>query len=471
MIIIDTALKKLEQEGKPIRVGMIGSGFMARAIARQLLLYSPGIALVAIANRTIEKAVNAVKDSGREAKQVKHASEIPARGWSALGGESAAKTGIVAVTDDAQLLATADAIDVIVEVTGTLEHAATILTAAIDHGKHIVSMNAELDGTVGSVLKKRADAKGVIYTLSDGDQPGIEMNMFRRAKGRGLTPLVCGNIKGLHDPYRTPKTQAAFAAKWGQDAAMVTSFADGTKISYEQACVANATGMTVAKRGMHGFVLPPNTPIEQTVNYFKYKELKQGPGIVDYVVGAVPNGGVFILATTDDPAQKHMLNLYKAGPGPLYCFYTPYHLCHFDTTDSIARAVLFRDATLAAKPAPTVEVITAAKRDLKIGETLEPMGRFMTYGLCENSPAARKENLLPLGLAEGSVLKKAVKKDAVLTFADIEQPKGRLIDRLWKEQFNTGVIARDRNPEAIPNSYGIATSANRRTRDDKTNKL
>lgn len=425
MIIIDTALQKLEQEGKPIRVGMIGAGFMARAIARQILLYSPGVRLVAIANRTIEKAQKAVTDTGREAKHAKNAADI----------ESAVKTGAVAITDDAHMVATSEHIDVLVEVTGTLGHAADIITTAIDHGKHIVSMNAELDGTVGAVLKQRADAKGVIYTLSDGDQPGIEINMYRRAKGRGLIPLVCGNIKGLHDPYRTPETQAAFAAKWGQNPDMVTSFADGSKISYEQACVANATSMVVAKRGMHGYVLPPNTPVEQTVNYFKYEELKGGPGIADYVVGAVPNGGVFILATTDDPAQKHMLNLYKAGPGPLYCFYTPYHLCHFDTTPSIARAVLFGDATLAPLPKPTVEVVSVAKRDLKAGETIEPMGRFMTYGLCENSTTARAENLLPLGLAEGCTLSRDIKKDAVLTFADVKQPEGRLIDRLWEEQF------------------------------------
>jgi hypothetical protein len=51
-----------------------------------------------------------------------------------------------------------------------------------------------------------------------------------------------------------------------------------------------------------------------------------GPGIVDYVTGAMPGPGVFVLGTIEHPQQRHYLNLYKLGEGPLYCFHTPYHL-------------------------------------------------------------------------------------------------------------------------------------------------
>jgi predicted homoserine dehydrogenase-like protein len=280
-----------------------------------------------------------------------------------------------------------------------------------------------------------ADKAGVVYTLSDGDQPGVEMNLYRYVLGMGLKPVLCGNIKGLHDPYRTPETQKAFADKWHQTPAMVTSFADGSKISYEQACVANATGMSVAKRGMHGYVLEPNSPIETVVNQFNVEELSAGSGLVDYVVGAEPNGGIFVLATTEDKLDRHFLDLYKVGKGPLYCFYTPYHLCHFHTRSSIARAVLFNDPVIAPKDKVMVEVIAAAKRDLKAGETIDPIGHFMTYGLCENSTMARKENLLPLGLAENCTLRRDIPKDQVLTFDDVVVPQGRLIDQLWQQQF------------------------------------
>ena len=99
------------------------------------------------------------------------------------------------------------------------------------------------------------------------------------------------------------------------------------------------------------------------------EELTAGAGIVDYVVGAAPSPGVFVLGTHDDPLQRHYLNLYKLGEGPLYCFYTPYHLCHFEVPTTVARAVLFGDAAIAPAGGPLVEVVTAAKTDLAAGAT------------------------------------------------------------------------------------------------------
>jgi len=143
---------------------------------------------------------------------------------------------------------------------------------------------------------------------------------------------------------------------------------------------------------------------------------------------------VYVLGTHDHPQQRHYLNLYKLGAGPLYCFYTPYHLCHFEVPNTVARAVLFRDAALAPLGAPLVEVVATVKKDLRAGETIDGLGGYMTYGLAENSATARAEDLLPIGLAEGCRLKRDLPKDAVLTFADVELPPGRLCDRLWREQ-------------------------------------
>ena len=126
----------------------------------------------------------------------------------------------------------------------------------------------------------------MVYTNVDGDQPGVIMNLYRFVRGIGIRPVLCGNIKGLQDPYRNPTTQAAFAARWGQNPHMVTSFADGTKISFEQAIVANATGMRVGKRGMHGFTVAPGTPISEAAKLFDPVIDVSQPGIVDYVVGA-----------------------------------------------------------------------------------------------------------------------------------------------------------------------------------------
>jgi predicted homoserine dehydrogenase-like protein len=215
---------------------------------------------------------------------------------------------------------------------------------------------------------------------------------------------------------------------------MVTSFADGTKISFEQAIVANATGMRVARRGMHGPTVDAGTHIDAALSLFSADELLEGPGLVDYVVGAVPSPGVFVIGTHDHPVQQHYLNLYKMGEGPLYCFYTPWHLCHFELPNTVARAALLGDAAIAPLQGPLVEVVAAAKVDLEAGQELDSLGGYFTYGLADNSDAAAAERLLPIGLAEGCRLTRDVERDAVLTYDDVEIPPGRLVDRLRDEQ-------------------------------------
>jgi predicted homoserine dehydrogenase-like protein len=425
MIIVDKALERRQEEGNPIRVGMIGAGFMGRGVALNIVNVVPGMELVAISNRNLEGAKRAYRDAGVEDfTTVETVNQL----------NQAISQGKPAVTEDALVLTRANEIDAIVEVTGHVTFGAEVILDAIRNRKHVITMNAEVDGTVGPYLKVLADREGVIYTGADGDQPGVTVNLYRFVKGIGVKPVLCGNIKGLHDPYRNPTTQEGFAKKWGQKAHMVTSFADGSKISFEQAIVANATGMRVAKRGMHGPTVESGTPIDGAINWYPLEDLTDGPGIVDYVVGAVPAPGVFVLGMHDHPAQQHYLNLYKLGEGPLYAFYRPYHLCHFEVPNSVARAVIFQDATIAPLGAPMVEVVAAAKIDLKAGESLDGIGYYMTYGLAENADITRAEKLLPIGIAEDCRLKRDIPKDQVLTYDDVELPQGRLIDQLRREQ-------------------------------------
>jgi predicted homoserine dehydrogenase-like protein len=430
MIIVDRALQARAEAGKPVKVAMIGAGFMGRGIANQIANSVPGMELVAIFNRQIDAAKRAYSEAGIENVQVvSTVTEL----------EDAIARGEYAVTEDAMLLCQAEGIDALIEVTGAVEFGAQVVMEAIAHRKHVIMMNAELDGTIGPILKVYADKAGVILSACDGDQPGVEMNLYRFVKSIGLTPLLCGNIKGLQDPYRNPTTQEAFAKRWGQKAHMVTSFADGTKISFEQAIVANATGMTIAKRGMLGYDFAGH--VDEMTNMYDVEQLKELGGVVDYVVGAKPGPGVFVFATHDDPKQRHYLNLYKLGEGPLYSFYTPYHLCHFEVPLSVARAVLFQDAVMSPIAGPLVDVVTTAKIDLKAGETLDGIGYYMTYGQCESSNIVQEQNLLPIGLAEGCRLKRDISKDQVLTYDDVELPSGRLGDKLRAEQnayFATG---------------------------------
>jgi predicted homoserine dehydrogenase-like protein len=425
VVIVDTALRKRHEAGKPVRVAMSGAGFMGRGIALQFASAFAGMDLVAICNRHIEGARRAYEEAGIQGVcEVGTIAQL----------EQAISRRQPAITDDPTLICDANGIDALIEVTGAVEYGSRVVYRAIEHGKHVIMMNAELDGTVGPILKVKADKAGVVLTNADGDQPGVIMNLYRFVRGIGVKPVLCGNIKGLHDPYRNPTTQAEFARKWGQKPHMVTSFADGTKISFEQAIVANATGLKVAKRGMFGPVVPAGTPLAETMKLYPLDVLTEGAGIVDYVVGAEPPAGVFVLGIHDHPTQQHYLNLYKLGEGPLYCFYNPYHLCHFEVPNTVARAVLFGDAAITPIGGPRVDVVATAKRDLRRGDVLDGLGFYMTYGQAENSETVAREALLPMGLAEGCRLNRDIVRDTVLRYEEVEVPSGRLCDRLRAEQ-------------------------------------
>jgi predicted homoserine dehydrogenase-like protein len=432
MQIVDTALLKRQSEGKPIRVGMIGCGFMGSGIVLQIATAIPGMEVVAIAVRKPDQAKAAFEQAG-QGDDVVFCETV-------RDVETALARGKRAITEDPAAVGGAMGIDAIIEVTGAMDYPLTGILPAIESGKHVVLMNPEIDGTVGPLLKVKADKAGVIISNADGDQPGVEMNLFRFVKGIGVKPVLCGNIKGLQDPYRNPTTQRGFADKWGQNVHMVTSFADGTKVAYEQAVVANATDMRVAKRGMIGpdpTNMDPTQPLRNLEEYIAMFEPHldpNKPGLVDFVVGARPGPGIFVIGYHEHPRQQHYLNLYKLGAGPYFLFYTPYHLCHFEVPHTVARAALFNDATIAPLGAPRVSVGVQAKKDLAAGEILDGIGGYQTYGIAENYPVFSKEQLLPMGLSEGAKLKRAIPKDQVITMADVEIPPGRLIDRLYAEQ-------------------------------------
>lgn len=431
MIVVDTALARRAAEGRPVRFGMVGAGFQAYGTALQTIRSKPGLQLCAIAARKADQALRCFRDAGVD-------DVIVANTEGAIADRI--RAGRAVVTENPEAMARADGLEAIVEVTGSMDFALSAILAAIGTGKHVVQMNAELDGTVGPLLKVKADKAGVVYTFSDGDQPGVEANLLRFVQGIGVKPVLAGNIKGLQDPYRTPTTQKAFAEKWGQNPYMVTSFADGTKISFEQAIVANGFSMSVARRGMigpdfsGGDPTAPLKPLETFVPALaEYLEGAKS-GIVDYVVGATPGPGVFVLGTHDDPRQQHYLNLYKLGAGPYYVFYTPYHLCHFELPNSVARAVLFKDAVLAPAGRPCVGVIAVAKKDIAEGEVLDGFGGYALYGVADNADVIAREGLLPIGLAEGSRATRAIRKDEPLKLTDVTRPPGRIIDRLYTEQ-------------------------------------
>lgn len=424
MILVDTALKERAEKGKPVRVAIVGAGFMSQGLTNQIMHSTPGMRVVGVSNRNPGRALDVLRYAGCQ--------DVVLAGTQRQFDDAVLANRPVA-TDDAMLLARSELVDVLVEATGSVEFGAHVVLEAFKHGKDVVLMNAEIDATIGPILQVYAKKYGVIMSACDGDEPGVQMNLFRWAKGLGLIPRVIGNVKGLQDPYRNPTTQKGFAERWQQNPAMVTSFADGTKISCEQAIVANATGFKVRSRGMSRG-LEYRGDVMQIGKLYDIDEVRELGGIIDYVVGT-PLTKVYVLAEHPDPKQQHYLNLYKMGEGPLYSFFVPYHLVHFEVPGAIARVALFRDSLAPPIAGPVVEVCAVAKRDLKAGEVLDDYGMYMTYGEAANVDEMSSRQYLPEGLVEGCKLKRDVKKDAVLTYNDVELPTGRLADRLRAEQY------------------------------------
>lgn len=420
-MMVDTALREREATGHPIRVGMVGAGASGRAIALQLGTPPPGIRLVAIANRTPAHGERAFREAGMtEWRRVETAREA----------EAGIARGVPVLTEDPLVLAACDAIDVLVEVTGTVEAAASVVLEAFGHGKHVVLVNAELDSLLGPILKVKADSAGVVVTHTDGDEPGVAMTLLRYLRSLGLRPVAAGNLKGMVDYYRTPETQRAFAEKHDLDVRKVTSFADATKLSMEATVLANATGFHAGRRGMYG---PACEHVREMADLLPADQMI-ATGLVDYALGAAPHTGAFVIVHEESPLKKVQLAYYKLGDGPFYVFYTPYHLPYAQIASTIGRAVIHRDPTVAPLAGPVCEVVTMAKRDLKAGERLDGIGGFCTYGLIDNVTAARAVSALPIGLSEGCRLLRDVSKDGVISMNDVELRRGRVAEILWPEQ-------------------------------------
>lgn len=420
-MFVDTALREFEAKGRPVRVGMIGAGATGRAIALQLGTPAPGIRLVAISNRTPEHGERAFRESGINTW---------ARASSARAAQHAIERGTPVLTDDPSVLTTCNAIDILVEVTGTVDAAARVVLDAFDQGKHIVLVNAELDSLLGPILKLKADRAGVVLTHTDGDEPGVAMTLLRYLRSTGLRPVAAGNIKGMVDYYRNPDTQRAFAEKYDQDVRKVTSFADSTKLSMEATVLANATGFHAGRRGMYG---PACQNVREMADLLPADQMLK-TGLVDYALGAAPHTGAFVIVHEESQLKKAQLSYYKLGNGPFYVFYTPFHLPHIQIASTIGRAVVCRDATVAPLAGPVCEVVAVAKRNLKAGERLDGIGGFCTYGLIDNAAAARSAGALPIALSEGRVLNRDVSKDEVLTFEVVESLSDGVVERLWREQ-------------------------------------
>ncbi len=416
----DKYLDQREKNGNPIQVGLVGAGNLARMAITQLKNPHPkGIRLAALANRTPSNAKRLLDDLGIESVETDKIDPLI----------SDSTRGPVVFSGDPGILSRTEGIDVILDTTGSVDFSLDIALQAFDAGKHLVLANAELDSLLGPALRKLADKAGVVYTNIDGDEPGVALNLIRYLSSINLKPVATGNLKGFIDPYRNPDTQAEFAKTHDQNPAIVTSFADGTKLCMEAAIIANATGFKVAQPGMIG---PECNHVNEIASLLPAEQMLKH-GLVDYALGAAPYTGAFVVVHETNPERMRYLEYLKMGQGPFYVFYTPYHLPHIQMMATIGRAAAGQDATVASMTTPTCEVICRAKKDLDAGEKLDGPGGFACYGVIENWQKANcPDRGLPISLCSGCKLKRSIRKDETIHISDVITPIESKAFEMWK---------------------------------------
>lgn len=406
MIIVDNALRKLEAENSHIKVAMVGAGSMAKAVAYQLCKYTPGMVLVAIANRHTAKAKAVFEDAGlRDAEEVQTISEL----------EKNVRLGVPSICNNPLLLTDAKNIDVIIEVTGTVEFSAKVTMNALNRKKHVILINSALDATVGPILQVYAHRSGMVLTNTDGNAAATTMLLYRHVKSLGFEPVFCGNIHAGQSSY-------------------LSQISVDTLKCFDQAMLANATGMQLPEMDVYSPFTFANRSSNSDIGVLGSDERINYPDVAARVGALDPCAGVFILAKTDDPVQQAYLSKYKLDGYPLYLFKLPFQMAHFEVANTVAKAVLFKDASISPINRPYVEVVAAASREINAGEILDGITGNYTSGVCRNAEDVQSMNFLPIGVAENCIIKRNVAKDQILTYDDVILPEGRLIDMLRMEQ-------------------------------------
>jgi predicted homoserine dehydrogenase-like protein len=404
-------LRAREEAGNRIKLALVGAGQMGAGMISQMERMT-GIRAMAVADIVLDRVTKAFAQAGVPAADVVVTTDCRV-------AEEALKGGKRVATTDASLLARLAPIEVVVEASGVPEVGAQVAFHTILNRKHVVMLNVETDVTVGYILKRMADSAGVIYTVSAGDEPGATKELFDFATTMGFRVVAAG--KGKNNPLKRDATPAELQAEADgkeMSAKMLCAFVDGTKTMVEMTALSNATGLRPEVRGMHG----PVATVEQLPKIFSLRSqggILEREGVVDYALGSVAPG-VFVIVTTDQKPVIRDMQYLHVGEGPNWVLYRPYHLANLETPLSAARAVLMGETAIATVLKPISETLTVAKRDLKKGEKLDGIGQYTFYGSIEKADIAAKERLLPLGLAQGAILKADIPKGGYITYDQVE---------------------------------------------------
>jgi len=400
-------LARLEDQGKPIRIGLVGTGEMGTDIFTGVAQMD-GVVVGAVCERTGGKAAEAARiaygEDGHTAYAHTH-DEMSA----------VIESGKIAVSQDMDLALSHGMIDVVIDATGVPEAGADIGMRTIGFGKHLIMMNVECDVCIGPYLSHAAEKAGVLYTLGAGDEPSSTMEIIEFVTAMGHEVVCAG--KGKNNPLNFDAIPDDFreeADRRNMNVRMLVEFVDGSKTMVEMAAIANATGLVPDIPGMHG---PQATVGELATTLIPQADggVLSKPGCVDYSVGKGVSPGIFVIVKAGHPRIHERFADLKMGPGPYYAFHRPYHLTSLEVPLSAARAVLYGRQDMVPMKKPVAEVCAVAKKDMAAGETVDAVGEYCYRSWTMTVPQARAAGAIPCGLLEKAEIIQPVRKGELLT--------------------------------------------------------
>lgn len=429
-----------QEEGTPIRVAVIGCGRFGSMVISQLG-NAPGMEASIACDLDIRRASDALSRERRPRIR-------PVKTDDLGKANDALRRGRRVATDDSSIAVQAE-VDVIVEATGNPDIGARHAYQAIMAGKHIVMVTVEADVLVGPILKGMADRAGVVYTVAYGDQPALIEELVDWAVSMGFDVVAAGKGTRHRDAYRHLTPDQALAEygltpeqieRSSLNPRMYNSFLDTTKSSIEMCAVANMTGLVPDVPGMR-FPSASVHDIPRLLIPAEHGGILNRHGVVEVVSCLDSAGkeipdhlrwGVFVVVASRSDYLRGCMKDYGMAMDPTGRYavmYRPYHLIGMETPVSIARAVLYRQATGAPK-ARVCEVVAKAKRDLAAGDVLDGEGGYTVYGSIIEARQADAEMLVPIGLCHAAKVVRPVARDRMLTSDDVEMPEDGFANHL-----------------------------------------
>lgn len=413
-------------ENNPLRVALIGAGKFGSMFMSQVRRM-PGMHLVAVCDLAPQRARAGLARIGWPADQ-----------YAASSLDAARKSGTTFVSEDALAVIASDAIEIAIDATGSPAAGIHHALACCEHGKHIVMVNVEADALAGPLLAQRAAQAGIVYSLAYGDQPALICEMVDWARAAGFEVVAAGKGTKYLPAYHesTPDTvwgHYGFTPETVADgdfnAQMFNSFLDGTKSAIEMAAVANATGLTPAPRGLE---FPP-CGVDDLPRVLRPRDAGghlHHTGQVEVISSLERDGrpvfrdlrwGVYVTFAADSDYVRRCFREYGLvtdASGNYSAMYKPYHLIGLELGISVASVGLRHEATGVANGFRG-DVVATAKRDLKVGETLDGEGGYTVYGKLMPAADSLACGGLPLGLAHGVKLTRAVARGSAVTWSDV----------------------------------------------------